>query len=574
MSKFLTFTRLDGVGSQVTVRWLNIPGITTVVEYRETARTQWNAIGNGTTLTISDIPLEIRGRNLITGTADSSVSWSVTGKVKVTGTLTSLLDTDGSFNATPLREYQFKDIFKNCAGIVEIGGELLHSLFLSQGCYQEMFANCTGLTTIPEFLLPANYLAESCYEEMFAGCTNLTNIPHLFSKTTYNNCYKKMFYGCSNLHVYAETVSEHYFKVRFWTTTATDWNTDMFGNIASDSTVPASPLVNTMYYSKGGIVPRYLTFKAVDETIASTVKLNYSSAYILQYRNVGTVEWTTIGSGVTVTVPVEGVEFRGLDFCTSNLKSTMTGKIGASGSLCSLSDMVGSDPEVELLPNCYRGLFANCTSLVSITGDFLPALHLVDSCYRYLFTNTGLTAIPPGPLLPAKEMMTACYDGMFRQCYNLKTVPEDLLSAVEKLADHCYWIMFGECTSLVTVPLKLLPIIELEPSCYAEMFYNCTALTNIPDLQGRILAAECYRYMFKGCSSLYGYTTPREGFYRQITFPSTTAYHWNDSTFDGCKGNLPSWPASNVTYYFRGDKYVPKIAAKLMHCIGGNETWT
>ena len=77
----------------------------------------------------------------------------------------------------------------------------------------------------------------------------------------------------------------------------------------------------------------------------------------------------------------------------------------------------------------------------------------------------------------------------------------NLILPATTLAVDCYRNMFRDCTSLTTAPE--LPATTLAPYCYNSMFSYCTSLTTAPELPATTLGGSCYNYMFKGCTSLY-----------------------------------------------------------------------
>ena len=177
-------------------------------------------------------------------------------------------------------------------------------------------------------------------------------------------------------------------------------------------------------------------------------------------------------------------------------------------------------------------LFSNCSNIVNVSSNFLPATTLANSCYSSMFSScTNLTT---APTLPATTLANSCYSSMFNGCTSLTTAPT--LPATT-LASNCYYSMFNGCASLTTAPT--LPATTLADSCYLYMFYGCASLTTAPELPATTLADSCYKYMFYGCTSLT--TAP--------TLPATTlTSNCYDSMFDGCtKLNYIKMLATNIS---------------------------
>ena len=150
-------------------------------------------------------------------------------------------------------------------------------------------------------------------------------------------------------------------------------------------------------------------------------------------------------------------------------------------------------PATTLSGYCYKGMFSNCTSL--LTAPNLPATTLSDRCYMYMFSDC--TSLTTAPNLPANILTYRCYMYMFSGCSSLKTAPN--LPATT-LSIECYMSMFSGCSSLKASPN--LPATTLYGHCYDSMFYGCTSLTTAPNLPATTLSSYCYHRMFYGCTSL------------------------------------------------------------------------
>ena len=107
---------------------------------------------------------------------------------------------------------------------------------------------------------------------------------------------------------------------------------------------------------------------------------------------------------------------------------------------------------------------------------------------------------------------------LFNGCTSLVSVSENFLPATT-LSNYCYGNMFRNCTSLISAPS--LPATTLSSHCYTYMFLNCTSLVKAPDLLAETLIQYCYYYMFYGCSSLNYikamFTTTITAYFNQLT---------------------------------------------------------
>ena len=280
--------------------------------------------------------------------------------------------------------------------------------------------------------------------------------------------------------------------------------------------------------------PDYLTFTALEDNSSVTVDFTSCGSDGWHYKiNNGETE-NKSASDHHVTIDLSHKDDRvqlWADHMTTNINSfSMDGKIKASGSVTSLTDENGSDPDVTLSNYCYSYMFVNCSSLVDASELKLPATTLEENCYYYMFS--GCSNLTKAPELPATTLAQSCYEGMFYGCSNLTKAPE---LPANNLAQNCYSRMFSGCSNLTKAPV--LPANDLARSCYEGMFYGCSSLTKAPELPATTLAYCCYSNMFYGCSSL-------------TKTPELTATTLNErcymGMFLGCTGlsSLPELPAT------------------------------
>ena len=242
--------------------------------------------------------------------------------------------------------------------------------------------------------------------------------------------------------------------------------------------------------------PNYLTFTAQVE--GSTICFDWYSAEMgsVQTSIDGGKTWNpyTKGSKITLAKVGDKVSFKGKNVITSAHNSErfqMTGKIAASGSVTSLTDGNGNDPNVTIGAQCYYSMFWDCDSLT--TAPELPAVKLAAKCYMFMFFDCN--NLETAPKLPATSLAESCYEDMFDFCTGLTTAPDLAATEVKK---SCYEKMFYNCKSLTKAP-DILPAQQLQPRCYASMFQGCVKLQTAPKLPATGLANFCYQLMFNGC---------------------------------------------------------------------------
>lgn len=176
---------------------------------------------------------------------------------------------------------------------------------------------------------------------------------------------------------------------------------------------------------------------------------------------------------------------------------TISKKCNLEGNCMSMlfGDDAANNRSLIVKVSAFYKLFYNCTNIVNVSSNFLPATTLAKLCYSYMFY--GCTSLTTAPALPATTLASSCYSYMFNGCKSLTTAPE--LPATT-LTNECYRCMFYGCSSLTTAPK--FPATTLATNCYYQMFRFCSNLTTAPELPATTLADYCYSYMFSNCSKL------------------------------------------------------------------------
>lgn len=159
-----------------------------------------------------------------------------------------------------------------------------------------------------------------------------------------------------------------------------------------------------------------------------------------------------------------------------------------------LTEAMGVLPATSLASYCYRQMFKQCKALRK--APILPATMMLDHAYEEMFTDAGLTEVPA---LPAQDLAEFCYGGMFMNNASLEKIPLNYLTATT-LQANCYQWMFKGCTALKCG--TRLPATTLASQCYAHMYDSCTALTDTERINAETLASGAFNQCFKGCTSL------------------------------------------------------------------------
>ena len=133
-----------------------------------------------------------------------------------------------------------------------------------------------------------------------------------------------------------------------------------------------------------------------------------------------------------------------------------------------------------VIPNNYnlRKLFSGATNITSAENMVLPATTVKQQCYSQMFDRcTNLTATPK--TIGSSAMTwggSYAMSNMFSNCTSLINVPSNLLPALN-LGTQCYWYMFEGCSGLTESPI--LPAPNLVSQCYNGMFRNCSSLNSV-----------------------------------------------------------------------------------------------
>lgn len=163
-----------------------------------------------------------------------------------------------------------------------------------------------------------------------------------------------------------------------------------------------------------------------------------------------------------------------------------------------------------------------------------------DNCFKGMFANQ--TALVSAPKLPAMELGTACYEQMFINCSNLRKAPDLPARDVPAAA---YQKMFSGCTKLNIAP-EIGGRTFDEYSC-AEMFAE-SGLLSLPEMMIQNAMDSSFAGMFVGLPSTTRITTTRNGVYNVLLCDMTSSGAFQgaglsgyvDGTYYYCTDYIPS----------------------------------
>lgn len=268
--------------------------------------------------------------------------------------------------------------------------------------------------------------------------------------------------------------------------------------------------------------------------------------------------WSVLGStsitGVTTSIPAGGKKyFR----CTTNAWATADGNnvfvfsdyVKIAGNIMSLiygSSFSGQKNFTNDAPYAFMGIFGSdmkmgmetVSNVVDASNLLLPASRVYNYGYASMFYNARYLTNAPD-VSKAQILGDSAFQGMFRNCYALKTIPKFNITAISV---NCFKEMFLNCQAVTTAPD--LPARTLSAGCYNGMF-NGTGLTTLPVIGATTLADGCFSNMFAGTSI----TNVPDNYLNYQTIPESACSYM----FAGCLnlttvGTLPATTIGNNGY--------------------------
>ena len=394
--------------------------------------------------------LNFRGE-LTPNSSNGIGTFTISKKCNIKGNCMSMLFGDNASNNYSLsgKGYAFYKLFNNCTNILNVSSNFLPATTLEYDCYKSMFYNCTNLTTVPE--LPATVLSDTCYYSMFYGCRNLTIAPDLPATTLTYCCYGYMFFACSKLN---------YIKMLATDISVNSCLGGWVYSVANTGTFVKNPNMTSLPTGDSGIpsgwtvvndgedvinIDNYLTIEALEDGLTASLSTN-----ACEYCVDGDGNWKSLSAGTSTDAINAGhtLSFRG-NITPINSdgigRFTISKKCNLKGNCMSMlfRDEAADNYSLSGKDYAFSGLFKNCSKIINVSNNFLPATTLAIKCYYSMFM--GCYNLTTAPELPATTLVSECYNGMFYDCSSLTTAPE--LPATT-LATYCYGGMFLRCKKL------------------------------------------------------------------------------------------------------------------------------
>lgn len=393
------------------------------LQYNDGTTNYWKLLEANTELEVTANAIVGFKSNLIPTLEDGIGTFTISGDFNVSGNILDLIADN------ELREYGFKNLFKNCTTLID-ASELSLPKITQKSCYEGMFYGCTSLTTSP--ILISKTITEDCYKDMFYGCSSLNNIK------------------CYNVEDISEYVSSDWVNGvaasgTFYINCKGDWN-----DTNKASHIPENWTINNDY---NGYHLKYFTIDIIDNgvftfgPVIEKTSIAYTDDITISY-SINDAEWiTTVVPQECITLNVNAgdkIRFKGTNTHYCNITGTdphkqwyfvfgpgtseangtnytkTTAKFNAYGNTMSL--LYGDDfvEQTTLTSDWVLCNLFNGAMIVSAENLILPAPVLTQHCYRAMFSHATYLTI--SPVLPAKNIVTGCYKFMFEHTENIKQI--------------------------------------------------------------------------------------------------------------------------------------------------------
>lgn len=162
----------------------------------------------------------------------------------------------------------------------------------------------------------------------------------------------------------------------------------------------------------------YLTVEALEDDLTITVLGVAGSRYRYGIDGVGWVQ-------ANIDLPIVLKKGQTVSFSSgANVinRFAFDKKCNLLGNCLSIlfGDEAKGKTDISLFQGCFRELFYDCSTIVSVSANFLPATILSIGCYSGMFY--GCTSLVNAPELPALNLKNDCYRELFYRCHSLNYI--------------------------------------------------------------------------------------------------------------------------------------------------------
>ena len=427
-----------------------------------------------------------------------------TGLTRVGGSLNTLLDRDGSSNAsTP---GCFGNLFKDNESIDLATDFTMKVPNIGQATCSMTFAGCTSIVNVPNIFNRTNEFNRQACTRMFSGCTSLRKAPHIVIEGEIpNEGFYEMFSGCTNL----VNISE----IEIRDLTLLSGRVSIFFSMFKDcsSIVDASHFVLT---NNGGSKTDTDVYNAMFSGCSSLV----NTPSFTVSGELGKDCCRSMFEGCVSIVDISRIYF-------GNYTATMGGNFVRMFYGCS---SIVDASHISLGTGAFGNMFQNCTSL-----EYIPRISRTvngdSDTFNSMFKGcSSLRAISSSTINIGGNLDLRICQSMFSDCTNL--VDASNVSIYGTSSSYVSLInMFTGCTSLVNMPSIDL-VVSPGSNPPNDVFIGCSSITDISSInfynddsrETKIFGSN----VFKDCTSL-------------VTADLTGVTRLRNSVFEGCS-NLAS----------------------------------
>ena len=168
--------------------------------------------------------------------------------------------------------------------------------------------------------------------------------------------------------------------------------------------------------------------------------------------------------------------------------------------------------------------FANPIGITSVSAIYEPEPDKVGITYY----NAKFSEIPEWLF---SKKVTAEYMSAFRNCKNIRSIPENLFNECRNVKNFNF--TFDGCTGITSIPENLFKY-NTEAESFVNTFNGCTGIINIPEsIFKHNTKVQQFHYTFSRCT---GITSIPENLFKY-----NIENNFFTNTFDGCTGiiNIP-----------------------------------
>lgn len=193
-------------------------------------------------------------------------------------------------------------------------------------------------------------------------------------------------------------------------------------------------------------INNYLTIEALENGL--TVSLSRNAC---EYCVDGDGVWNALAANATTPSINQGqiISFRGNLTPNSNGIGTFTisKKCNLKGNCMSMlfGDNAENNFSLSGKNYAFHQLFRNCTNIIEVSPNFLPATTLAENCYEYMFSSCK--SLIKAPELPATKLSYYCYYYMFYNCSKLNYI-KAMFTTI--LSESCTWCWVSGVSSTGT----------------------------------------------------------------------------------------------------------------------------